>query len=184
MSSGNIKHSSANDSWMTPTWLIEASREVLGGIDLDPASSEEANLRVGAERFFTREEDGLSNHWHGKVFLNPPGGKDGNKSKAVLFWMKLMEEFWKGDVEAAIFVGFSIEILQTSQGKGLFSVGEHPFCIPSKRIQFDAPEGSVKRFSPSHASLIACVGNVEICTRFSAAFGKYGLVVNKTKYWR
>jgi len=58
--------SAESDEWYTPAGVIEAAREVLGGIDLDPASSETANRTVGAPRYFTEEDDGLARDWHGR----------------------------------------------------------------------------------------------------------------------
>ena len=43
----------------TPNLLATAVREVLGTIELDPASSEQANTIVQATRFFDRATDGL-----------------------------------------------------------------------------------------------------------------------------
>jgi len=55
--------SSASNGWYTPEKLVGAARTVLGGIDLDPASSEEANKTVKATRYFTEADDGLSQPW-------------------------------------------------------------------------------------------------------------------------
>jgi phage N-6-adenine-methyltransferase len=62
------------DEWVTPPWLLGLAREVLGSIELDPASSPEAQSEVLAERYLTREEDALADEhvWSGKVWLNPP----------------------------------------------------------------------------------------------------------------
>lgn len=73
--SANIRHSSASVEHFTPGWLVEKARYVLGGIDLDPASSEEANRVVRAPRIYTRESNGLHQaRWDGRTILNPPGG--------------------------------------------------------------------------------------------------------------
>ena len=39
----SAKHSSASQEWYTPAPILERVRAVLGPIDLDPASCEEAN---------------------------------------------------------------------------------------------------------------------------------------------
>ena len=56
--------------WYTPDEYIESARRVMGGIDLDPASSEFAQLTVKARVCYTT--DGLDLDWAGKVWLNPP----------------------------------------------------------------------------------------------------------------
>lgn len=44
-----------------------------GSIDLDPASSNNANQIIGANRFFTFEQNGLNQEWRAKnVYLYPP----------------------------------------------------------------------------------------------------------------
>jgi phage N-6-adenine-methyltransferase len=60
------------DEWHTPSTMIALARQVLGEIDLDPASSAAAQAVVQARQFFTKAEDGLQQDWHGRVWLNPP----------------------------------------------------------------------------------------------------------------
>ena len=44
--------SSNSDEHNTPSFLIEAAREVMGGIDLDPMSNKAANKIIQAMNFF------------------------------------------------------------------------------------------------------------------------------------
>lgn len=68
-----INQSSGATSYGTPGAIVDAAREVMGGIELDPASAEWANRRVGAVRYFTVEDDGLSLGWQARtVWLNHP----------------------------------------------------------------------------------------------------------------
>jgi len=71
----NAKHSSRSVEHFTPHDVVEAARELLQGIDVDPASCAAANKYVKAEVFYTRRRNGLVHRpWYGRVFLNPPGG--------------------------------------------------------------------------------------------------------------
>jgi hypothetical protein len=61
--------------WITNKDLVACAHELMGGIDLDPASSKIANEYVEAENFFTPTDDGLNvQQWFGKVYLFPPAG--------------------------------------------------------------------------------------------------------------
>jgi len=84
-----INQDSGDFEYYSPIKFIEASREVMGSIDLDPASSEIANTRVMADeyynlrmRFFQDKKEGLRNladinggldrDWYGNVWMNHP----------------------------------------------------------------------------------------------------------------
>lgn len=60
------------DDFYTNQIVIDAAREVLGEIDLDPASHSIANEVVKAKKIFTMHDNGLNHPWHGRVWLNPP----------------------------------------------------------------------------------------------------------------
>jgi hypothetical protein len=59
-----------SDSWITPRWVIDA----LGPFDLDPCASIPQPWPC-ARRSLTIKEDGLGSKWEGRVFLNPPYGR-------------------------------------------------------------------------------------------------------------
>lgn len=179
----NVKHSSRNDSWGTPQYIVGLVKEVLGTIDLDPASSMEANKVIGAGTYYTESDDGLYMAWGapGSVYLNPPGGKIGNKSRCGLFWEKLMSE----DFGHAIFMAFSIEALQYTQAAGKKSILHYPFCVPSKRIRFIDPTSDAEtsdlrskaRVAPSHSNVIVYVPKwIDKTESFYTAFCKLGKV--------
>lgn len=62
----------SRDDWYTPPPVVAAARAVMGGIDLDPASCEEANRVVRADTFWTAQDSPLGRDWFGRVWLNPP----------------------------------------------------------------------------------------------------------------
>jgi ParB family chromosome partitioning protein len=74
-----VNQTSLNVELYTPSDLIEAARAVMGGIDLDPASSAVANKRVKAKRYFTEDDNGLAQTWTGRVWMNHPWGAKENK---------------------------------------------------------------------------------------------------------
>lgn len=189
--STEARHSADNNGWMTPLWLIQAAKKVMGAIDIDPASSPEAQARVSATLWAgpgsSYAQDGLTCPWAQRAFLNPPGGL------VPEFWLKLLAETHVGRVGEAIWVGFSLEQLQSLQSR--LTDEPHPLafptCIPSRRIAFDeTPEmlaareerckrrGKVfnSRSSPSHANYITYLGARPWV--FKSVFAGYGLVIN------
>lgn len=117
------------NEWYTPTLYVEMARTVMGGIDLDPASCAEANETVGADHFFTKEDDGLTLSWYGRVWLNPPYSRD----LMPAFVDKLKQEFAFGDVSQAIMVSHN-----NTDTAWFHSISEAAaaVCFPKKRIKF------------------------------------------------
>jgi hypothetical protein len=147
------------------------ARSVLGEIDFDPASSEVFNQLVGARSYCTATDDGLCCDWPSDVtiWLNPPGGKRANRSLAALFWDKLINT----KVKHAIFMGFSLEQMQTTQRSRL-SILDFPVCVPRKRIAFIKPDGTPGP-APSHSNVIVYVpGTVDVRDRFRNVFRSLG----------
>jgi hypothetical protein len=154
------RHSSKSNEHYTPSFIVDAARATMTVIDLDPASCEVANRTVRASAIYTQADNGLVLPWHGNVFLNPPGGKLEGQSNQKLWWFKLAAEWMAGRVRSAVFVGFSVEILQTTQTKRPLNLpvpAEVPHCFPTRRVAYmkQAEEGDlVVGGSPPHSSVI------------------------------
>lgn len=165
-------HSAATDVWGTPPELIKLARHTLGWIDCDPATDATWNLRIGAYRILTAQDDGTQTPWmiggpkpaaaatlpcldrdrHYHVFCNPPGDKSGELVAA--YWRALAGYVATGWVTAAIWVGFSVEQLARLQRVGAVSHPlQHTTVILATRPRF------LKAFdqagdAPSHAGYV------------------------------
>lgn len=137
------QHSSVTVEHYTPIPLINTIREVLGGqILLDPASCEFAQRAVQASVFYTADDPGgggLVQPWAGPLFVNPPGKSASNPGGAAVWWAKLVLEWEAANRSwSAVFLGFSLELLQTAQSYNVLQpLDSSAYCIPSRRIPFD-----------------------------------------------
>lgn len=120
--------------WYTPIYLVELAREVMGSIDLDPASDEFGNSRIKAKSFYSEQQNGLNLDWSGKVWLNPPYHRNLIKQ----FVSKMNSEYRKGNTtEAIMLVNNSTETpwFQSASFTATAAV------FPLGRIRFERTDG-------------------------------------------
>lgn len=81
------KNTHKSVEWYTPAWIFD---ELGIEFDLDPSSPHDMESMVPATTKYTVFDDGLSMPWSGRVWLNPPYGKD------TPFWIRRMIEHNNG----------------------------------------------------------------------------------------
>lgn len=167
----HISQNSGNNEWYTPVAFVEAARSVLGAIDLDPASSEQANTVVKAARFFTRDEDGLVQPWDGRVWMNPPYAQP----LIAKFCEKLADSVRAGTVSAAVVLVNNAT--ETAWFTTLVTVAS-ALCFPEGRIRFlpgnDKAVTADLVSTPLQGSAVIYVGRA--VDRFRECFRPFGEV--------
>jgi len=118
--------------WYTPSKYVEAARKVMGSIDLDPASCEFANRIIKANRYYTKEQDGLQQAWDAvTLWLNPPYGTSEGKSNIGVFTRRLVREYQDGRVKQAVIV------TSTKTDTSWFDLlWQYPICFANHLVEF------------------------------------------------
>lgn len=83
--SGHQSPVMGNDEWLTPPEIIRS----LGAFDLDPCSPINRPWPTAAHHFHVLD-DGLAQEWHGRVWCNPPFGREAIK------WLRRMAKHGNG----------------------------------------------------------------------------------------
>lgn len=153
------------NEWYTPPQYIALARTVLGDIDLDPASCEEAQLTVKAQRYFNEQQNGLCHAWYGRVWLNPPYSKVLVKK----FIAKFLMEWDAGRIIEAIVLTHNFT--DAVWFHDLAAIADC-ICFTQGRVKFDHPGGAVSK--PPHGQAFFYFGpKVEL---FKQTFGRVGFM--------
>ena len=165
----NLAYTLSNSNeWYTPALYVDAARKLMGGIDLDPASCAQANEIVNASTFYTKEDDGFSKAWSGRVWMNPPYGVVDGVSNVSRWSSKLIESYKSGEVTSAVFLLNALT--SASWFEPLF---DHSICFVRRRIRFISPSG--KKNSPPHGNVIVYLG--KDVAGFVDCFTQFGRIV-------
>ena len=138
MTAGRATHTAASSEWYTPTPIVDAAREALGGtIDLDPASNKIAQARIQAREWCGLDHDEqemrdglrmLRGH-HERIWCNPP-------SPPKEWWTELSDEYIRRGTRV-VYMAYSIEQLQQIQRWA--PMPRSLVCVPSQRVRYDTP---------------------------------------------
>ncbi len=163
----------STNEWYTRPKYIEAAREVMGGIDLDPASCAAANEIVKAERYFTKEQNGLCQEWRSRsLWLNPPYARSEHYQSGIgLFIKKCLEVYEDGDILQAI-------ILATTEvnAKWFQPLWYYPICFADHRVKFIAPQIDPRGvYQHMFGTCFVYLGPNEV--KFAEVFSQFGRIV-------
>jgi hypothetical protein len=140
--------------WFTPQTILKLVTEVMGGIDCDPCWHPDCLVR--ATTTFTKQEDGLAQHWLGRVYLNPPFSD-------VAKWVaKLQAEVTAGHVTEAI-----IMTAAGTDAAWFHALRDYPRCFLRGRPRF----ANATSETPCPIMLFYFGPNVD---RFAAVFARVG----------
>lgn len=158
----HVARSSGDVEWYTPPEIIALARRVMGRIDLDPASCDAAQRIVQAEKYYTAADDGLSQRWSGKVWMNPP-------------YARYVCERWAAhlvdcldDIEEAIVLTNNATDTEWWQ---LMARHASARCDPDARISFHRADGPRRR--PLQGQVVLYLGPDPV--RFCEVFSELGL---------
>lgn len=174
------------DSWYTPYAYVEASRRVMGSIDLDPFSSDRANETIKASRIITETQSAFVSLWRKdkraypegvNVWMNPPYSA-GLIGKAVEVFLS---KFKAGDIyQAVVLVNNSTD----TQWFSALRSESLAVCFTNHRISFESPDG--KRVSGNtRGQTFFYFSQLESrAEAFVSEFSKFGWCISKNEGWR
>lgn len=158
--------SSESAEWYTPAPYVEAARELMGAIDIDPASNPFANEVVQAATYYTWKDNGLSKRWPGRIWLNPPYGVDGPR-----FIARLIEQYQSGVTTEAVLL-----VNANTEAKWFQPLYEYLICFTNHRIRFYNHSGASSQ--PTQGNALVYFGNQK--RRFIEVFKQFGVVCQAT----
>jgi hypothetical protein len=122
----SVHFSSDTPEHYTPREIIDAVLDCFGEIDLDPCSNSKTQPNVPARNHYTIEDDGLWQSWEGRVYMNPPYGRD------IPDWVaKLCDSHESGGVTEAIALVPARTDTQWWQ-----RLRDYPVCFVTGRLKF------------------------------------------------
>ena len=140
MSEGFKKSASYSDEWYTPKFIMDS----LGEFDLDPCAPSVPLFKT-AEIMYNEFDDGLTQKWEGRVWLNPPYSRP-----LITKFMRRMTEHNRGT--ALIFSRTDTELFHTE----VFGKASAVKFLKG-RIKFLKPDGT-EAGSPGCGSVLIAYG--------------------------
>lgn len=151
-----VHYSSESCEWYTPKEIIDRVVWLFGQIDLDPCSNGPVP-NIPACYHYTAEDNGLAQDWFGKVYMNPPYGRE------IEPWVrKLCAEHATGRVTEAVAL-----VPARTDTDWFRQFRDAAICFIDGRLKFSQMENS----APFPSAVIYLGPNIE---RFNGAFADMG----------
>lgn len=125
----NPSHEGKTNTWLTPLWIIEE----LGKFDFDPCGF---NGHKTAKQILFPPTNGLNEQWFGRVWLNPPYGKETG------IWLEKLSQHGNGI--ALVFGRTETTWFQSAKADLIFTIkGRIKFLKPDFTEATNAGHGSI-----------------------------------------
>lgn len=167
-SPAHVSHNSGDSEWYSPVEYLESARQVMGSIDVDPASSDKANELVKAGKYYTVENDGRDKDWCGNVWMNPPYSQPLIKT----FSAALVNKYNQGEIsQACVLVNNATE---TEHYQNMLNICK-AVCFIKGRVKFIDTEGNASGAPLQGQTILYFGSNVE---KFTRHFEQYGVILH------
>jgi hypothetical protein len=164
----HVGQATGENEWYTPSVYVEAARQVMGSIDIDPASNDTANQFIKATIYYTKETNGLLAEWNGNVWLNPP------YSYPLIqdFSDKLIKDYTNGITkQSCIFVHNSTE----TKWFQLLLERCSALCLIKGRINYMDKNGVFRPGAPLQGEAVIYIG--KNAKDFGDIFSQFGVIL-------
>ena len=161
---------SSSDERYTPLWVLELAVKLMGGIDLDPCA--DPLKRVPAALHYTKEQDGLSRAWAGRVFLNPP-------YSGATAWFKHLCLYMEAGAVSEALVLVPVTSIHSKGAALLMKQFAAALCLCYRRFNFlDADYKDLPVSTPIPLALVYAGGSLNRFLELTRRHG-YGLMTHK-----
>ena len=131
----------------TPSEIVTAAVACMGGIDTDPCSPGAGLSNIPATTHYTKADNGLSQSWAGRVYLNPPYGRQ------IGQWVdKLRTEYQDGQTSEALAL-----VPARTDTKWWQMLCDYPVCLIRGRLRF----GNATSSAPFPSAVFYLGENIE-----------------------
>jgi len=160
--------------WGTPAVYVNAVRQVLGTIDLDPCSNKFSIVRARVE-YRLPTQDGLRESWDFRtIYVNPPYGSDQERGTRISQWLARCEEAHsKHHAEVMALVPVATNTKHWKQH--IWSAATSVAFLYDTRLKFLVNGVPSAKGAPMSCAMIYWGDKFE---KFSGTFLKHGAVVD------
>lgn len=154
---GHHSHAVDTTSWLTPPEILQA----LGAFDLDPCAAPSPRPWPTAHHHIELPADGLAEPWFGRVWLNPPYGRD------VGDWLARLAVHGRGT--ALVFARTETEWFRPRVWEAAAAI-----LFIEGRLFFHRPDGTRAKSNSGAPSVLIAYGSADVdLLRRSGIRGKF-----------
>jgi hypothetical protein len=151
------------NDYYTPKHLVDAAREAMDGIDLDPASHWMANRVHKIPKYYHLGRRAEDNPWEGRVWLNPPYGNNAP-------WFAQILQHWDSGQVTQLCMLSPVWVFSAAQARSVIDRSSAMMLLSPTPTFWGEPHGKT---GTNHPHAILYMGSRP--EEFKAAFGPYGI---------